>query len=40
MASLPWKDTPTHYGRTSRWLHWRIGALLIWQLGGMTAKVL
>lgn len=40
MASLPWKDIPTHYGRASRWLHWGIGALLIWQLGGMAAKVL
>jgi cytochrome b561 len=40
MTSLPWKDTPTHYGRASRWLHWGIGALLIWQLGGMAAKVL
>lgn len=39
MTSLSWKDTPTHYGRISRWLHWGIGALLIWQLGGMTAKI-
>lgn len=40
MSSFPWRDTPAYYGRISRWLHWGIGALLLWQLGGMTAKVL
>ena len=40
MSSFPWRDTPAYYGRISRWLHWGIGALLLWQLGGMAAKIL
>ncbi|SPJ32760.1 cytochrome b [Kushneria phyllosphaerae] len=38
MLHVQWRDTPERYGRISRWLHWGIGALLLWQLGGMTAK--
>lgn len=40
MLRLQWRDTPDRYGPASRWLHWGIGALLLWQLGGMTAKAL
>ncbi|WP_136066842.1 cytochrome b [Modicisalibacter radicis] len=35
-----WWDTPDRYGLISRWLHWGIGALLLWQLGGMATRAL
>jgi len=40
MLRLQWRDTPDRYGRISRWLHWGIGVLLFWQLGGMTTRAL
>lgn len=38
MTTMSWRDTRTHYGRISRWLHWVTGALLLWQLGGRVAQ--
>ncbi len=40
MLRQQWRDTPDRYGSISRWFHWGIGALLLWQLGGMTARAL
>ena len=34
-----WRDTPQRYGRISRWLHWGMAVLLVWQFAGMVAKV-
>ena len=31
-------DTPTRYGTISRFFHWSIGALIIWQILSMAAK--
>jgi len=34
------KDTPERYGLVSRWLHWGIALLLLWQFAGMGLKLL
>lgn len=34
-----WRDSPARYGRITRMLHWAMAGLLLWQLGGMVAKV-
>ncbi|GAA4000337.1 cytochrome b [Comamonas faecalis] len=34
-----WRDTPQRFGRTSRWLHWGMALLFLWQFAGMAAKV-
>ena len=31
-------DSPTRYGTVSRFFHWSIGALIIWQILSMVAK--
>ncbi|MDW5376526.1 cytochrome b/b6 domain-containing protein [Halomonas sp. HP20-15] len=40
MLRQQWRDTPDRYGSISRWLHWGIGVLLLWQLGGMATRAL
>lgn len=35
----PWLDSPTRYGRITRFLHWTIALLLTWQFLGMIFKV-
>jgi cytochrome b561 len=31
-------DSPTHYGLVTRFLHWLMAALIVWQLTGMVLK--
>lgn len=33
------RDTPARYGTISRFLHWAMTALILWQLTGMVLKV-
>lgn len=34
-----WRDTPTRYGLVTRFLHWGIALLLLWQYAGMLIKI-
>lgn len=34
----PWRDSPRRFGRISRWLHWAMAALFLWQFAGMVLK--
>lgn len=34
-----WQDTHERFGRVSRYLHWLMAALFVWQFAGMIAKV-
>lgn len=36
---LALRDTPARYGRITRWLHWSIAALILWQFLGMGVKL-
>lgn len=38
-AASPWFDTPTRYGRISRWLHWGMALLFAWQFVGMGLRL-
>jgi len=38
-AAVPLLDTPQGYGLISRFLHWSMAALILWQLLGMVLKV-
>ncbi|MTH76731.1 cytochrome b [Paracoccus aestuariivivens] len=35
---LPLRDTPDRYGRVTRFLHWGMAALLLWQFIGMVLR--
>lgn len=35
---LPWRDTPLQYGRLTRILHWGMGALILYQLLGVSLE--
>lgn len=35
----PWRDSPTRYGRISRWLHWGMALLFAWQFVGMGLRI-
>ena len=37
---IPLRDTATVYGRVTRILHWSIAALILWQLFGMTLRLI
>lgn len=37
---IPLRDTPDLYGRITRFLHWSMAALILWQLVGMGLKLL
>lgn len=37
MASIGWQDTRYYYGRVTRFFHWLVAALLLWQFAGMIA---
>lgn len=39
-AALPWRDTKQLYGRITRWLHWSMAVLLLWQFTGMGLRLL
>lgn len=39
-TALPWHDTRQLYGRISRWLHWSMACLLLWQFTGMGLRLL
>lgn len=34
-----WLDSPTRYGRISRWLHWGMALLFAWQFIGMGLRL-
>lgn len=34
-----WRDSPTRYGRISRWLHWGMALLFAWQFIGMGLRL-
>ncbi|MDQ8023280.1 MAG: cytochrome b [Moraxellaceae bacterium] len=38
-TSSPWLDSPERYGRISRWLHWGMAFLLLWQFVGMGLRL-
>lgn len=38
-ATSPWIDSPGRFGRISRWLHWSMALLFLWQFVGMVLKV-
>ena len=38
-ATSVWLDTPTRYGRISRWLHWGMALLFAWQFIGMGLRI-
>lgn len=38
--TLPFRDTPHHYGRITRMLHWTMAALILWQFLGMGLRLL
>lgn len=35
-----WRDTPQHYGTITRILHWMMAGLILWQILGMTLRLL
>ncbi|WP_456269342.1 cytochrome b/b6 domain-containing protein [Kushneria sp. AK178] len=37
MPSIAWRDTREYYGRISRFFHWLMATLLLWQFAGMIA---
>ncbi|MGO4853436.1 cytochrome b [Phaeovulum sp. W22_SRMD_FR3] len=39
IAPVLWRDTPERYGLISRFLHWGMAALILWQFLGMTLKL-
>lgn len=38
--SLPWRDTPEAYGRITRIIHWALAGLILWELTGMSLRLL
>ncbi|MFC0269574.1 cytochrome b [Kushneria aurantia] len=37
MSAVGWRDNRYYYGRISRFFHWLMAILLLWQLAGMAA---
>lgn len=40
LSSIGWKDTRYYYGHVTRFFHWLVAALMLWQFAGMIASIL